>query len=673
MNRKILSAVLVVSAAAALGYAVIVDFLGLVGPWAIPVITALVVASLVTRRDPSGAIGWLMMAFAWTTSVSVGIGTLALTQTTGALLGALGAISQAFNTAGTLVLPIILLRFPEGGLMSRRWRYVEWLTLAAAALGGTAALINGGWGGDPLQAIAEPPWRDQAGPVGDVLSQIFFMVLATSLVASGVSLGIRFKRSVGDERLRLKWVAVAAGFVVLAISTTFILSGLSSVEGGWEELLVAASFAAIPASIGFAVLRYRLYDIDVVISRSVVFAVLVGFVAVIYGAMVLGLGALIGGDSGGWTPILATAVVALAFEPVRHVAQRWANRIAYGHRATPYEVLADLTERLTGAGDGDDILERLASLVVDGTGADQAIVWLGPVGEMRPVASTADQLPEAGVDLAAPTVFPVTADGALVGALEVIKPKGTSLSTQERALMADLVGSAGAVFANRRLNESLTLKVREIEMSRSRLVEAEDHERRRLEHELNESAQQAILALKVNVGIARRKAADKASEALVGLLGTLEDETQSALEEVRNLAKGIYPPVLESDGLGAAVSALAAGSPIEVQVIRDGVGRYSREIEAAVYFNISEALTNAVKHAEPPIRVELSQENGLLRFTVADSGPGFDLATVVRGSGLENLQDRIDAVGGRMSITSTPGSGTRVLGEIPVGARSVAG
>jgi signal transduction histidine kinase len=453
-----------------------------------------------------------------------------------------------------------------------------------------------------------------------------------------------------------------------------IEAGVSLMDGeirltstGWIAVMVATAFAAIPIATAIAILKYRLYDIDVVIGRTVVLGVLAGFITLVYALVVVGVGNLIGGTSDGLIlPIAATAVVALAFEPVRHMAQSWANRMVYGQRATPYEVLSDLTERLSHGEEGEGLLARMAERLGDGTGAERATIWLGDETAMRVGASWPDSPgPAAGVDLDAEDVFPVTHDGVVVGAFEIAKPRGTALSTAERSLITDLAGSAGAVLGYQRLNDSLQAKVRELAESRARLVDVQDKERRRLERDLHDGAQQLIVALKVKIGLARAMAARHDAEDLERLLQGLGDEAQAALDEVRALAKGIYPPVLESDGLGPALSALASGSAEEVVVRSEGLGRYDRDIEAAIYFEISEAVTNAVKHASGPIRVELVGSDGEVRFSVQDSGPGFDLAMANGGSGLQNLRDRIDAVGGTLEIISN-NNGTTVSGTVPL-------
>jgi len=482
---------------------------------------------------------------------------------------------------------------------------------------------------------------------------------------TSTSLVVRYRRSTGEETLQIKWLAYAGGFLVFSVVIAQVTAGTLAVENGsWQDVIFGIGFGLLPAAIGIAVLKYRLYDVDLVVSRTVVLALLAGFITLTYALVVVGLGQLIGGE-GSALPIVATAVIAVAFEPVRHIAQRWANRLVYGNRATPYEVLSDLTRRLAQSEQGEGILERLSELLRDGTGADRATVWLGSQESMEPIATAPDDF---GVDVVLDVdddaTFIVRHDGDVVGALEVVKPRGSAMSTAERALVADLAGSAGAVLGYRRLNDSLARRAAELEQSRTRLVDAQDDERRRLERDLHDGAQQLIVSLKVKIGLAAQIAGKHDAVELKQLLEGLSGEAQDALDEVRLLAKGIYPPVLVSDGLGAAISALAASAPVDVIVTKTELERYSAEIEAAIYFDVSEAVTNAVKHAAGPIEIDLNDRDGVLSFSVTDSGPGFEFAASNGGSGLQNMRDRLDAIGGTLTIDSGD-EGTTVTGRIP--------
>lgn len=639
-------------------------------PWSMAGLAALVVGAILAWRVPSNPISWLLLMFGNVSAISALFLIVVQRAPDQTAAGWFDAIFYAINTASVMLLPIILLRFPDGSLPSKRWRVVEWTVIGGGVVGATAALLNGGWGGDGSQATVVSPLYDSTTPAGDILSSIFFPLFAVSFVAAAMSQILRYRASTGESRLQIKWLAYSAGFLILGMGVVLADSGFAAVatDTAWEATVMALGFTSIPIAIGIAVLRYRLYDIDVVISRTVVFAILAIFITATYVVVVVGVGRLIGGGADGLLlPIVATALVALAFEPVRSRAQRWANRLVYGKRSTPYEVLSDLTERLADAEEGDRLLERMATLLRDGTGAESAAVWLGEPGAMtRAVSSPKDAESTDQPTLDAVLSFPVAHNGEVIGALEVVKPKGSVLSTAERSLLSDLAGSAGAVLGYQRLNDSLETRARELEASRARLVGAQDSERRRLERELHEGAEQYIVAIKVKIGVASQVAGKHDAADLEKLLNGLSDEAQAALDDVQSLAKGIYPPILESDGLGVAISGLASSAPVEVSFQRDGIGRYPAEVEAAVYFDVSEAVTNAVKHANAPIHIELSDSEGVLRFSVVDSGPGFDIDESDMGSGLENMADRVESIGGSLSVSSASGKHTEVTGTIPL-------
>jgi signal transduction histidine kinase len=582
-------------------------------------------------------------------------------------------VSRGFATAAMLVIwfyaPSILplnlglLLFPDGKPPSSRWRWAIWASILAVAISSVGQI----WLSRPTSTVPYGTVQgtsDMLGQTGPVLTIGFMLELAMMLVGL-TAMVVRFHRSTGIEQQQFRWV-MWGGAVAVAVIAYSIIYGMTTGEDPRWPFLVA--LVSMITSYGIAIGKYRLYEIDVVISRSVVFAILAAFITLTYALIVVGIGQRLGGDSGEFLlPIAATGLVAVAFEPVRLRAQRWANRLVYGNRATPYEVLSEMTGRLSSAEEGDDLLQRIANLLRNGTGADEARVWVGEVGSMRVAASSeGDVSPLAQPSLDEETSFVVSHDEETVGILEVMKAKGSALSRQERALVSDLAGSAGAVLGYKRLNDSLAAKALELEQSRARLVGAQDQERRRLERELHEGAEQYIVALKVKLGVAAQLSAQQRAVELTTLLEGLTAEAQTALDDVQSLAKGIYPPILVSDGLGAAISALARATPVEVHIERDGIGRYPSDVEAAVYFDISEAVTNAVKHADAPIRIELSDEGGHLSFSVTDAGPGFDLDHSNPGSGLENMADRLAAVGGVFRVSSEKGRQTVISGEIPV-------
>jgi signal transduction histidine kinase len=267
-------------------------------------------------------------------------------------------------------------------------------------------------------------------------------------------------------------------------------------------------------------------------------------------------------------------------------------------------------------------------------------------------------------------VFPVQDRGELLGALAVTKPPGEPLTPAEEKLLRDLAAQAGLVLRNVRLTSELRLRLQELAASRKRLVTAQDEERRRLERDIHDGAQQQLVALAIRLRLA---------EGLVGrdpdrartMLGELSKETTDAMENLRDLARGIYPPLLADQGLRAALEAQARKAALPVTLELDGVRRYPQEVEAAVYFSCLEALQNVAKYAEAGrVELRLEEGEGQLIFAVRDDGRGFDPAATPKGSGLTNIADRLAALGGGVEVRSRPGEGTEVRGRIPIDSRS---
>jgi signal transduction histidine kinase len=360
---------------------------------------------------------------------------------------------------------------------------------------------------------------------------------------------------------------------------------------------------------------------------------------------------------------------------VRERLQKVANRLVYGKRATPYEVLSQFSERVAESYAADDVLPRMARVLADGTGAARADVWLRAGDLLRQAASwptdSADVEPSRVIGDALPEMLEadraveVRHQGELLGALTVTKRKGESLTPVEEKLLTDLAAQAGLVLKNVGLTSELLARLEDLRASRQRLVAAQDEERRRLERNLHDGAQQNLVAIKVKLGLAEALA-DKNPAKARQLLGQLKADTDEALETLRDLARGIYPPLLVDQGLKAALDSQARKATLPVEVEADGLGRYPQEIEAAVYFCCLEALQNVQKYAEAAGAVlKLSSSDGALLFEVADDGKGFDLALTTRGAGLTNMTDRIDALGGVIEMSSS-GRGTRIHGSLPV-------
>jgi signal transduction histidine kinase len=627
--------------------------------------------AFIASRVPRNPIGWLYL----TVTVLVGLGFTGGEYAEYAVVtraGSLPAPQWAAWFAQWTWLPAIgviptflFLLFPDGHLPSSRWRPVAWIAAALIA----ALFVVGAFTEGPMGDV-DPPLRNPVGflpnPTGSA-SPGEEGPLLPALLAVGflciASVFFRYRRADTEERQQLKWFLYAGGLVVLSIAIGDVVPELVS------NLLFALMMLSLPAATTVAILKYRLYDVDVVINKTLVYGSLAAFVTAVYIAIVVGIGALVGSRGNLFLSILATAMIALAFHPVREWARRLANRLVYGKRATPYEVLSEFSERMAGTYSAEDVLPRMARLLGEGTGAAETGVWLRVGGDLRLRASwpgdgtphefvrfVGEQAPEIpGAD----RTFPVAHEAEVLGALTVRMPKGEAFSVTSEGLVRNLSSQAGLVLRNVRLIE-------ELRASRQRLVAAQDEERRRLERNIHDGAQQQLVALSVKLRLAEnlvRKDAGKAEE----LVAQVRAESQQALEDLRDLARGIYPPLLADKGLAAALESQARKAALPVTVERDGVGRYPQEAEAAAYFCVLEALQNASKYSGASTAVvRLAEENGDLVFTVSDDGRGFDPATTPRGSGLQNMADRLDALGGRFEIVSRPNEGTTIIGRIPV-------
>ena len=503
--------------------------------------------------------------------------------------------------------------------------------------------------------------------------------------AAAVALIVRLRRARGQERQQLKWFVYMTALLAVIVVLSFLLS---NVRPTWiatvsSDALTYGFLVVLPATIGVAIIGYGLYDIDVFISRTLVYGSLAAFISAVYVGIAVGIGTLVG--SGGKPnlalSILATAIVAIGFQPVRERVQRVANRLVYGKRATPYEVLSEFSGRVAETYAADEVLPRMARVLQEGTGAESATVWLRSLTELRPAATHPGGMatPQAfpmnngtlpALDDATQTVE-VRHQGELLGALSVTKRRGETLTPIEEKLVADLAHQAGLVLKNVGLSADLQARLDDLRASRQRLVQAQDLERRRLERNLHDGAQQHLVALKVKLGLAEMLLTRDPTKA-VATLEQLKGDADEALETLRDLARGIYPPLLADRGLVVALESQARKAVVPVSVRADGVERYSQDVEATVYFCVLEALQNVQKYAHAShAEVRLHAEGEGLNFDVSDDGIGFDTAIAKKGAGLTNMADRLDALGGTLEVASSPDGGTIVSGTLPVDAAAL--
>jgi signal transduction histidine kinase len=636
------------------------------------------VGTAIARRHPGNAVGWLYLvtgfllsllglADEWAQHVLLGDGgDLPLGDWAAWVTNWMWVIS-----VGTGLVYAVLL-FPDGRYPTRAARRIGLLAapllvvvVAGQALGDFR--IEGFGIQNPVTVL----------PISlDTASSLLGLMIA-AVVAAQVVLIRRLRRSVGEERDQIRWVVLAEAFAAVALASNMI-----GVFGGpsWTielaELLSIAGLLAIPVAAGVAILRRGLYGVETVISRSLVGAGLAAFVTAVYALVVGGAGALLqrGDRPNHLLGVVAAIVIALGVDPVRVRLRRFGDRVAFGSRAEPYEVLAGLSQRLQADQEPADVLRLLAQSLTEGTSATATTVWLRVRDELRPAASwppdadVPDPVPVAGDSLAGvpgDRCEAIVHGGELLGAITLRTRHAEPLPVEADRLVRDLAGHAGLVLRNLRLTAELQERVDELRESRQRLVSAQDAERRRIERDLHDGAQQQLVAVKVRLSLARSAAEDAGNDEVADSLGEVAGQLTEAIEALRELAHGIYPPRLAADGLLRALRSRASMTPFELEVEGD-VGRLTPEVEAAVYFCCLEAMQNTAKYASATcVRVDLALEDGWLRFTVADDGVGFDPEAVGRGAGTTNMRDRIDALGGRLDITSRPGSGAVVAGAVP--------
>ncbi len=633
------------------------------------------VGMIVASRRPENPIGWIFCSL----GVLGGVMALGAEYARWALIVEDGRPPGGLHAAWVqewlwipLVggLALVAALFPDGRFRSTGWRRA---TLIATALVAVPTLMTAivpeltvYEGLDNPMGIDVPWLRDVGEIVISLLLPVMFLGTASALT--------RFRHARGDERQQLKWLVLSMS-VVLAMTCLYAIVAISINSGRnpqdleWAEWGMVVGFVSVPVSIAFGVLKYRLYDIDIVINKAVVYGALAVFITIVYVAVVVGVGAAVGSRGSAVLSAAGAAIVALAFQPARRWAQRLANRVVYGERATPYEVLAELGERLAGEYAADDVLHRVASTLAGGIGAGRVVVWLHVDTGLRPAAvwpaagarpapipTAAGSIPEV---LGGMRAFAVRHQGEVLGAIGIDKPASEPITEADERLVSDLAGQAGLVLRNVRLIEDLRA-------SRRRLVAAQDEERRRLERNIHDGSQQQLVALTVKARLAEQLIERDPARARE-LLAQIQAETTEALETLRDLARGIYPPLLADKGLAAAIEAQGRKAALAVHVAADGVGRFSPDVEAGVYFCVLEALNNTAKYAGASrVDVRLSNPDGHLAFEVRDDGAGFD-TSVATGTGLQGMADRLAAIGGAIEIHAELGAGTAVIGRVPVG------
>ena len=488
-----------------------------------------IAGAMIGRRRPENLIGLLLSTEAFLIGI-LGVVDAAARADPGSALAAFNADAQGYLVPLLLMAPFILLLFPDGKPPSPRWNAVVGLFALSVVTG----LI--GMGLAPERSI---PWSTTAS----TLTQIAAVSGLLASVLAIVSVILRFRRSRGVERAQMRWLAIVAilGFLGLigAIVGAIVFGDTSLLNAAGFTLFILSLAIGLPAAIGVSVLRYRLWELDVVVKKTVVALVLtLAFGVPVLTLLAIASQVLVWGVPNPVYTLVGGVALGLLVVPIIRLARRTATRITFGQRASQYEVLTAFGERVGETYSVVDVLPRMVQVLANATGATSARVLLRVGAELREEASMGEPVGDE-------YVVPVLYEGEDLGAIAATFPASDPIDAPKRQLMENLAAQAGLVLRNVRLIE-------ELRASRKRLVAAQDEQRRKLERDLHDGAQQQLVALTVKLRLAQGLVTKDPTKA-ESMLSDLQTATQTALDDLRDLARGIYPPLLADQGLAVAI------------------------------------------------------------------------------------------------------------------------
>lgn len=564
--------------------------------------------------------------------------------------------------------------FPDGHYQGRWQRWLVafwWACVPVVALYETLSYprINfNPWMVWAAPSVANPLYVPPLALLNPVISTfddqtLIPFVLAVLLVA------LRYRRTSSEVRMQIRWPLLGLlPFVAVLASGIFVGLGMLPAWANGDLFIVA--IVLLPVTIAIAIVRHRLFDIDLVIRKSLVYGVLWLAIAAAYA----GLASLLGIAAGQHYPMAVAVILAIAasmaFQPARRWLEQAADRWVFGCRLSGYELVRRFGATLEETAALDQLAPAMAATVRGGLGVAWARVVVdepGGGGGRRTIIGADGR---ANAEAAEPAATaPLVHAGEQIGAIECGPKASGAWTPADQDLLESLGRQAALAVRNSRLAAELADRLEDLAASRARIIRAEDAERRRIERNIHDGIQQDLVSLIAKLGLARSQLS-RDPERVEALLAALQDETGQALEELRELARGIHPPVLTDRGLLEAIESRVARMPLGVTIEVDRAlkgARFAEEVEAAAYFLVCEALTNSLKHSGArEAKVKLRCAEGRLELEVSDSGRGFESdGDRTRRGGLAGVADRVEAIGGAVTVTSCPGSGTRIRAELP--------
>ena len=619
------------------------------------VILALIGVLLTTRR-PEHRISWVLAIMAlWGTvgGLCYAYAVEALVADPGSLPG--GLVAAWFDNwwwlpGLALPLSVLLLSMPDGHLASRRWWPIPTAVVVGTVLGSVAVSTSPTFDLGTPTPIENPLAR--AGGSTIVILGIFGVILVIGgLVASLGAFIVRYRRSGGDERQQLRWVGVSLGLAVpLAIAGALLWDVVPG-----AALLTGLAFLLLPAGIAVAVLRYRLYEIDLVINRALVYGVMTIVVVAGYVAIIGLIGATLSSRGDLFLSLVVTGVVAVCFQPLRERVQRFVNRLMYGERDDPYSAIATLGRTLAASLQLDTVLPT----IVETIGQTLALQYVG-LALAEGASGEAAIVAEYGVSGAEFLTFPLVHQGIALGELRLAARPGERLRERDHRLIADLGPQVAAAVHAVALSQ-------ELQLARQRIVELREEERRRIRRDLHDGLGPALAGLTFTLEAVRNLTGSDLQRA-DELLVAATEQVQTMIGDVRQLIYGLRPPALDQLGLAASLRSLATqesspGTSVTIDA-PNSMPPLPAAVEVAAYWIAQEALTNVKRHAHAQhCSVRVAVEPTTLRLEIADNGAG--LSNGSRGIGLHTMKERAAEVGGTCEIGDRTGGGTLVLASLP--------
>jgi signal transduction histidine kinase len=607
--------------------------------------------ALIVSRYPKHMLGWLLCA-ASLLSVTLAADAYSLWVLDGDGPGSsywahvVAWASPLLGWPAFAALVIVFLTSPTGHLASPRWRWAVWATLAGVGLRTLGSLTVRP--GDFVYAEQYDGFS-----LSTVLLTMGYLLVGAGLIASAVSMVLRLRKAKDDDRRRLLWIASSAVFLAIGVVVILAVPRIQGEEGTWlAGLPLRLAQLTVPLCVAVAVLRHRLLDIDLIVNRALMVTLAAAVAAIGYVSVVVVVGSAVSGGAGGfWPSLIATALVAMAFQPLRRRVVRLADRLAFGAAAAPYEALADFSRRLGDRSDPAVLLPAMAEAAARAVNASRAVVSVHVHAGPDQVAAWP---PNGAEDAAAsPVTTPVMDHGERLGLITVEMAAGHPLRPRDQRLLADLADQAAMAFRNAQLTaelsaqvEQLSLQTHELDRSRARLISAGDAERSRVERAIADQVIPHLAPLPERLRLLSQSGPDRPVVLDTAQLAPLLTSVNTAMQSLREITRGVFPAQLSRSGLHTALGSLLARPGLMGRLTVDdsaaGV-RFDPRVEAAAYFCVAEA----TRAFGDPLAVVLSVHGDQLHLRVSGTDGG--------GLSLSHMRDRIEATGGSVSTTGRDG------------------